>query len=192
MVDYLPYGFGTVDQQVEQSHVVVLRKQFGQKSRPDVARAANHQHPVHGKGRGPLEMDFRTHDVRPEQRPHAREHQDDDAQSPRQHQSAARHIERATEKVRDEPEQQVPETNRLGDNQRLVTALICATASVEPADGKHEQTYAGQQPGNMKIIAYKSPEEIVVGDIGDSGLEGYEVKKPQNEGRQRGRVDKKN
>src|SRR5205814_9990216 len=97
----------------------------------------------------------------------------------------------ATEKVRDESEQQVPETNRLSDNQRLVTALICATASVEPAEGKHEQTYAGQHPGNMKIIAYQSPEEIVVCDIGDSGLECHKVKKPQNEGRQRAGVEQK-
>ena len=29
MVDYLRYGFGTVDQQVEQSHVVTLREQLG-------------------------------------------------------------------------------------------------------------------------------------------------------------------
>jgi len=194
---------GAVEKQVEHTHPVALLKQVSQQSRADVARPADNQHVAHFTVFGALiQTALRAHHILPDRSPQTGGHQQEHGQQPGQDEGAGREVEHFFEKaqtdraqqgalsdIAQQAENQISHTDRLNDDQHLVSAAVEAAVGVKTAQREDDQADQSQQPAAAAVSLQILPEGLLVIDDRIGVSDGDNVKQAHDQRGDDGDID---
>ena len=124
-----------VKKEVQDTNAVTLAQQLGKQGRADVSSPSDHQHIARlFLARLQACFSFGANHLLPKERPSPRGKRDCQIQQPSHYQRAAGNFNQlhpAPEEVAQESKNEIALRDRLSDNQRFVTSLICSSIGVE-------------------------------------------------------------